>query len=95
MPALIDLLLHDNLNDNIRLNALRPLINLSTENTYQDSYKRLIPTLFTMLDSGSHMVKVQSLKVLVNFSVNEELVPFLLAAKASYFKLTFDSNILE
>ncbi|XP_059152221.1 uncharacterized protein LOC131938275 [Physella acuta] len=82
VPALIDLLLHDNLNDNIRLNALRPLINLSTENTYQDSYKRFIPTLFAMLDSGSHMVKVQSLKVLVNLSVNEELVPYLLAAKA-------------
>ncbi|CAL1531359.1 unnamed protein product [Lymnaea stagnalis] len=82
IPALIDLIQIRPFGDAIILSALRPLVNLSSEKTYHKMYRNLIPTLYQLLESGTHMAKVQSLKVLVNLSLDEDVVPYLLAAKA-------------
>ncbi|GFO01918.1 Armadillo repeat-containing x-linked protein 1 [Plakobranchus ocellatus] len=82
IPSLISLLLLDAPPESLVLSVLRPLINLSAVPTYHAYYVRAIPVLFRILDTGSTMVKVQSLKILVNLSLDEDMVPHLLAAKA-------------
>ncbi|RUS73431.1 hypothetical protein EGW08_018806, partial [Elysia chlorotica] len=82
IPSLINLLVLDAPPEPLVLATLRPLINLSAEPTYHAYYVRAIPSLLAQLDSGSNMAKVQSLKVLVNLSLDDEVVPHILAGKA-------------
>ncbi|XP_035828308.1 uncharacterized protein LOC101864094 [Aplysia californica] len=82
IPALVDVFSLDTTSEALQLSLLRPLINFSSEATYHSYYTGLVPRLFSLLDSGSPAVRVQSLKVLVNLSLDKDLVPNLLAAKA-------------
>ncbi|CAG5118028.1 unnamed protein product [Candidula unifasciata] len=81
VPALIDLLLSSD-SEPIKLSALRPLINFSSQSTFHNRYINAVQSLYDLLDTGSHIARVQSLKILVNLSLNETMMPHLLASKA-------------
>jgi hypothetical protein len=50
---------------------------------WHDEFYPVLYTLYNMVDSGSPQVKLQILKLLVNLSANEDMVPSLLAAEVS------------
>ncbi|BFZ10961.1 hypothetical protein BsWGS_14000 [Bradybaena similaris] len=87
VPSLIDRLLSSD-SEQIKLSLLRPLINFSSQPSFHSHYTGAVQSLYNLVETGSHIAKVQSLKILVNLSLNEDTVPQLLAAKAP-------SNLME
>ena len=65
----------------VQLASLQALTNLSVIDQNHAPYTKLIHQLYELLDRGPVNVGLQALKILVNLSSNEEMVPHLLAAK--------------
>ncbi|XP_013068830.2 uncharacterized protein LOC106056567 [Biomphalaria glabrata] len=82
VPVLSRVVQLEGVSEPLLLSALRPLVNLSSESVHHQLYGNLVSTLYSLLCSGSHAVKVLSVKVLVNLSINNDFVQDLLAAKA-------------
>lgn len=61
--------------------ALQALTNFALLNDSHAPYTRIIQQLYQMIDTGSFAVQVQVLKILVNLSCNDDMIPYLLAAK--------------
>ncbi|KAH9504828.1 hypothetical protein Btru_062058 [Bulinus truncatus] len=81
VPALTRVIQSQGASETVLLHALRPLVNLSFESVHHNLYRDLIPTLYSLLDSGSPTLKVLTVKVLVNLS-QSDFVQDLLTAKA-------------
>ncbi|KAK7102504.1 dentin sialophosphoprotein-like [Littorina saxatilis] len=85
IPMLTDLLMTEGISESVTLASLQPLTNLSASGskTYQGHYTRLLQQLYCFLDtSQSASLRLQCLKLLVNLSLNADMVPHMLAAKA-------------
>jgi hypothetical protein len=65
------------------LSALLTLSNIAVLPDWHDEFYPVLHTLYNMVDSGSPQVKLQTLKLLVNLSTNEDMVPSLLAAEVN------------
>ena len=65
------------------LSALITLSNIAVLPDWHDEFYPVLHALYNMVDSGSPQVKLQILKLLVNLSANEDMVPSLLAAEVS------------
>ena len=68
----------------MQLSSLQALTNLSTLSEYHAPYTQIIQHLYELLDDRELKIQMQALKVLVNLSLNPDMVPHLLAAKVSY-----------
>jgi len=81
--------------EKVLLSALLTLSNIAVLPDWHDEFYPVLHTLYNMVDSGSPQVKLQILKLLVNLSANEDMVPSLLAAEVSgsicyrYIKLLY------
>ncbi|XP_076448020.1 uncharacterized protein LOC143284839 [Babylonia areolata] len=83
LPALTDLLMTEGISETVTLACLQPLTNVATTPTYHGHYTRLLQQLYCFLDtSQSTPLRLQCLKLLVNLSLNADMVPHMLAAKA-------------
>lgn len=81
---LTDLLMTDGISESVTLTSLQPLTNLASTPKYHGHYTRLLQQLYSFLDtSHSAQLRLQCLKLLVNLSLNADMVPHMLAAKVS------------
>ena len=69
--------------EKVLLSALLTLSNIAVLPDWHDEFYPVLHTLYNIVDSGSPQVKLQILKLLVNLSANEDMVPSLLAAEVS------------
>jgi hypothetical protein len=81
IPALIDFACSESSPESVQLAALQALTNLSMQPDLHPPYARLVQALYAYLDSPTHTLTLQALRVLVNLSCNPVMVPHLLAAK--------------
>jgi hypothetical protein len=65
------------------LSTLLTLSNIAVLPDWHDEFYPALHSLYNLVDSGSPHVKLQALKLLVNLSCNEDMVPSLLAAQVS------------
>ena len=65
------------------LTALRALTNLSASEANHGLYTRAVQELYTLLDADDLSLVLQAAKILVNLSTNQDMVPYLLAAKVN------------
>lgn len=67
----------------LRQTAVAMLTNMAVTTIYHELYytPRLIESLLAELDRGSDRLKLLSLKLLVNLSCNDLMVPYILAAQ--------------
>jgi hypothetical protein len=70
--------------EKVLLSALLTLSNVAVLPDWHDEFYPVLHSLYNMVDSGSPQVKLQTLKLLVNLSTNEDMVPSLLAAEVSF-----------
>lgn len=86
IPVLTDLLMTEGISESVTLASLQPLTNLSTNKAYHGHYTRLLQQLYSFLDTTHNTpLRLQCLKLLVNLSLNADMVPHMLAAKVSTF----------
>ena len=83
IPALINFAQSKDVSTSVQLSSLQALTNLSTTSEYHAPYTQIIQHLYELLDDGEVKIQMQSLKLLVNLSLNPDMVPHLLAAKVS------------
>jgi hypothetical protein len=69
--------------ERILLSALLTLSNVAVLPDWHDEFYPVLHTLYNLVDSGSPQVILQTLKLLVNLSTNEDMVPSLLAAQVN------------
>jgi hypothetical protein len=69
--------------EKVVLSALLTLSNIAVLPDWHDEFYPVLHTLYNKVDSGSPQVKLQILKLLVNLSANEDMVPSLLAAEVT------------
>ncbi|XP_069693053.1 armadillo repeat-containing protein 10-like isoform X2 [Periplaneta americana] len=82
IPLLLTFVNKENTPEKLLLSALLTLSNVAVLPDWHDEFYPVLHTLYNMVDSGSPQVKLQTLKLLVNLSANEDMVPSLLAAEA-------------
>lgn len=68
------------------LSALLTLANIAVLPDWHDEFYPILHQLNSLIDSGSPQIKLQVLKLLVNLSCNEDMVPSLLAAQVRYYE---------
>ncbi|XP_026282635.1 uncharacterized protein LOC113209379 [Frankliniella occidentalis] len=64
------------------LAALVALTNVAVLTDWHDEFYVALHSLYRLVDNGNAAVKLQSLRLLINLSCNEDMVPSLLAAQA-------------
>ncbi|KAJ1520025.1 hypothetical protein ONE63_004255 [Megalurothrips usitatus] len=64
------------------LAALVALTNVAVLTDWHDEFYVALHSLYRLIDNGNAAVKLQSLRLLINLSCNEDMVPSLLAAQA-------------
>lgn len=64
------------------LAALVALTNVAVLSDWHDEFYVALHSLYRLVDNGNAAVKLQSLRLLINLSCNEDMVPSLLAAQA-------------
>lgn len=75
--------------------ALTALINISVLPTWHEEIKPILHKVYSLLDEGhwnSDGVSFQSLRLLINLSCNEAMVPSLLAAQVIKTCIDFSSS---
>ena len=93
IPTLIAFIQSPLSTDSIHLSSLQALTNLTLLPSLHNQCVPLIRTLYATINSSySHVLQLQSLKILVNLSSNPKMVAHLLAAKVSRF-FFFDSSL--
>jgi len=63
------------------LGTLLTLTNIAVLNDWHDEFFPALHSFYGLVDSGSPQIKLQTLKLLVNLSCNEDMIPSLLAAQ--------------
>ena len=77
----MDLSTTNSVPENVQLTALQVLTNFSLINFSHQLYTKIIQQLYEMVDTGTHELQLQVLKILVNLSCNDVMIPYLLAAQ--------------
>ena len=86
ISILTDLLLMKGISDEVIIASLQPLINLSSSTEHHRRYTRILQQLYLFLDaSHSKAVILQCLRLLVNLSLDPNMVPHMLVIKVSDF----------
>ena len=70
--------------------ALSSLTNIAVLNTWHKETKCILHKLYSLLDEGHWNrdgVSLQSLRLLINLSCNEDMVPSLLAAEVNFLSI--------
>lgn len=83
IPKLINMLKLDNLPDDMTLNILLALSNFAVLSDWHSEFFPVLHTAYQIVDKGSPAIKLQVLKLLINLSCNEDMIPSLLAAQVS------------
>jgi len=83
IPLLLTFVNKQHTPEKVLLSALLTLSNIAVLPDWHDEFYPVLHTLYNMVDAGSPQVKLQILKLLVNLSANEDMVPSLLAAEVS------------
>lgn len=68
--------------------VLTTLANIAVLPDWHTEFCPALHTLYSLLDQLSLPIRLQSLKLLVNLSTNEEMVPSLLAAQVCTFSIS-------
>lgn len=77
------MLKQDNIPDDMTLNILLALSNFAVLSDWHSEFFPVLHTAYQFVDKGSPAIKLQSLKLLINLSCNEDMIPSLLAAQVS------------
>lgn len=72
------------MNEALLLAALVALTNVAVLTDWHDEFYVALHSLYRLIDNGNAAVKLQSLRLLINLSCNEDMVPSLLAAQVSF-----------
>lgn len=59
------------------------LSNFAVLSDWHSEFYSVLHTAYQILDRGSPAIKLQALKLLINLSCNEDMIPSLLAAQVS------------
>uniref|UniRef100_A0A8D8URC8 Armadillo repeat-containing protein 10 n=1 Tax=Cacopsylla melanoneura TaxID=428564 RepID=A0A8D8URC8_9HEMI len=84
LPLLLSNVNHSrpNIPELVLLTTLICLCNIAVHNDWHEEFCSYLHSLFAHLETGSPQCKLQVLKLLVNLSCDEDMVPSLLAARA-------------
>ncbi|XP_049805295.1 uncharacterized protein LOC126248388 isoform X5 [Schistocerca nitens] len=82
IPILLSYVLRERQSEKLVMSSLVTLTNIAAFPDWHDEYYSLLHTLYNLVDSAPPQMKLQALKLLVNLSCNEDMVPSLLAAQA-------------
>ncbi|XP_049782359.1 uncharacterized protein LOC126184042 isoform X4 [Schistocerca cancellata] len=82
IPILLSYVLRERQSEKLVMSSLVTLTNIAALPDWHDEYYSLLHTLYNLVDSAPPQMKLQALKLLVNLSCNEDMVPSLLAAQA-------------
>lgn len=82
IPILLSYVHRERQCEKLVLSSLVTLTNLAVLPDWHDEFYSLLHTLYNLVDSAPPQIKLQALKLLVNLSCNEDMVPSLLAAQA-------------
>ncbi|XP_063219640.1 uncharacterized protein LOC134529454 isoform X2 [Bacillus rossius redtenbacheri] len=82
IPLLLTFINVEQPKESIVLSALVTLANIAVLSDWHEEFYPALHSLYNLVDNGSPQVKLQALKLLVNLSCNEDMVPSLLAAQA-------------
>ncbi|XP_049805291.1 uncharacterized protein LOC126248388 isoform X2 [Schistocerca nitens] len=82
IPILLSYVLRERQSEKLVMSSLVTLTNIAAFPDWHDEYYSLLHTLYNLVDSAPPQMKLQALKLLVNLSCNEDMVPSLLAAQS-------------
>lgn len=83
IPILLSFVIKEHPSEKMLLSTLLTLSNIAVLSDWHDEFYPALHALYNLVDTGSPQVKLQALKLLVNLSCNEDMVPSLLAAQVS------------
>lgn len=79
------MLKQENLKDELAQSILMALTNFAVLSDWHGEFFPVLHTAYEFIDKKSPAIKLQALKLLINLSCNENMIPSLLAAQV-YFK---------
>ncbi|XP_066997424.1 armadillo repeat-containing X-linked protein 1 isoform X2 [Anabrus simplex] len=82
IPILLSFVNKEQPSEKLVLSALLTLTNIAVLPDWHDEFYPVLHNLYNLIDTGTPQMKLQALKLLVNLSCNEDMVPSLLAAQA-------------
>uniref|UniRef100_A0A1B6E5E9 Armadillo repeat-containing domain-containing protein n=1 Tax=Clastoptera arizonana TaxID=38151 RepID=A0A1B6E5E9_9HEMI len=82
IPVLLSFINKGQPTEKLVVSALVTLTNIAVLSEWHDEFFPVLHNLYNLVDSSSPQTKLQVLKLLVNLSCNEDMVPSLLAAQA-------------
>ncbi|KAK7868758.1 hypothetical protein R5R35_002553 [Gryllus longicercus] len=82
IPILLTFVNKEQPSDKLVQSALLTLTNIAVLPDWHDEFYPVLHTLYNLVDAATPQIKLQALKLLVNLSCNEDMVPSLLAAQA-------------
>ncbi|XP_065349737.1 uncharacterized protein LOC135945789 isoform X2 [Cloeon dipterum] len=82
VPILLSFVIRQHPSDKLVLSTLLTLTNIAVLNNWHEEYFPALHSFYGLVDTGSPQIKLQTLKLLVNLSCNEDMIPSLLAAQA-------------
>lgn len=82
IPILLSFVNKEQPLEKLVLCALVTLTNIAVLTEWHDEFYPVLHSLYHLVDTASPQIKLQSLKLLINLSCNEDMVPSLLAAQA-------------
>nr|CAD7392477.1 unnamed protein product [Timema cristinae] len=86
IPLLLTFVNKEQPTEKLLLSALLTLSNIAVLSDWHDEFYPVLHALYQLVDTGAPQVKLQALKLLVNLSCNEDMVPSLLAAQCLGWK---------
>ncbi|XP_054279979.1 uncharacterized protein LOC128998048 isoform X2 [Macrosteles quadrilineatus] len=82
IPVLLSFINKEQPLEKLVLCALVTLTNIAVLTEWHDEFYPVLHNLYHLVDSASPQIKLQALKLLINLSCNQDMVPSLLAAQA-------------
>lgn len=82
IPQLMTMLKQENLKDELAQSILMALTNFAVLSDWHCEFFPVLHTAYEFIDKKSPALKLQALKLLINLSCNENMIPSLLAAQA-------------
>lgn len=85
IPKLISMLKRDDVKDELANCILVALSNFAVLSDWHGEFYPVLHTAYQIIEKRSPALKLQALKLLINLSCNEDMVPSLLAAQVSSY----------
>lgn len=82
IPVLLSFVNKEQPTEKLVYHALVTLTNIAVLSAWHDEFYPVLHNLYRLIDDGKPQIKLQSIKLLINLSCNEDMVPSLLAAQA-------------